>query len=911
MPRSASMFSDLKYRLRAILRRGAMEKELAAELQFHCERMAAKLVAAGVPPDEALRRARLSIGGVEQVKEECREARGTAAFESTLQDVQYGLRQLRRRPGFALVVVASLALGIGANTAIFSLIDAVLLRMLPIDDPAGLHLLVPRQTNGNTRGFEYPEYRRLSALDSALAGVAAVGSTRLNVRIDPGGGIEPTPEGQLVSGSYFQLLGVRAIAGRTIEPADDVTPNGHPVAVISHGYWQRRFGLEPSVVGRTIHLSGTAFTIVGVAPRDFFGLEVGRAPDIWVPLMMQPAVMPAAENWLGEHMSRTFWLTLVGRVKPEYTPQQAASILAGLDMLDPLMTKPARPGEQPQVIPEQLSLSSAATGISNLRQQFSQPLLILMAVVSLLLLIACANVANLVLSRSAARLPEFSMRLALGAGRWRLVRQLLVENVILAALGGLVGFLLARWATALLVTFMSSGTTPIALSLEPDVRILTFTALVAVLTGVLCGLVPALRASRIDVVSGIKGQARGSLGGSQWLRPGKILVVSQVVLCLLLLFGAGLFVRSLQALDGQDDGFARGQVLVVRVEPKGSDQRGVEGASQRLDQTYRDLLQRVSSIPGVRAASLAHYGPTSRVVYSSPVGLPDGSQPRIPQMMVYPNYFAAMDIAVRAGRDFSERDLDDAAPLVGVVNQAFVRQVMNGESPIGQRILVDQGSRVREIIGVVEDSRYASLKEDSPPLIYQPFLQTRTGRGQMTLHVRIAEQTTGVVNAVRAEVQRIDKDMPIFAIQTLADQMNGLLSRERLVAGLSSLFGVVALVLAAVGLYGLMAFAVVQRTGEMALRMALGAARETVVRMVLRDALLLVGLGLVIGVPAAIMAGRLASSQLSGLLFGFSTTDPVTLTGAALLLISVAAVAAYLPAVRAARVDPMIALRND
>ena len=321
MPSFPSMFTDLKYRLRAIFRRSAMEKELAAELQFHCERMAAKLVAAGVPPDEALRRARLSIGGVEQVKEECREARGTAAFESTLQDVQYGLRQLRRRPGFALVVVASLALGIGANTAIFSLIDAVLLRMLPIDDPAGLHVLVPRQTNGNSRGFEYPEYRRLSALDSALAGVAAVGSTRLNVSID--GGMEPTAEGQLVSGSYFQLLGVRAIAGRAIEPADDVKPNGHPVAVISHGYWNRRFGREPSVVGRTIHLSGAPFTIVGVAPREFFGLEVGRAPDIWVPLTMQPTVMPAAENWLGEHLSRTFWLTLVGRVKPDYTLQQA------------------------------------------------------------------------------------------------------------------------------------------------------------------------------------------------------------------------------------------------------------------------------------------------------------------------------------------------------------------------------------------------------------------------------------------------------------------------------------------------------------------------------------------------------------------------------------------------------------
>jgi predicted permease len=909
MPTFPSMFDDLRYRLRAIFRRGAMEKELAAELQFHCERTAAKLVGAGVPPEEAVRQARLSIGGVEQVKEKCREARGVAALESTAQDVQYGLRQLRRRPGFALVVVTSLALGIGANTAIFSLIDAVLLRMLPIEDPRGLQLLVPRQTNGNSRGFEYPEYRRLREVSSALAAVAAFGSTRLNVTID--GGIEPTAEGQLVSGSYFGLLGVPAIAGRTIELADDVSPGGHPVAVISHGYWKRRFGLAPSAVGRTIHLSGTPFTIIGVAPRDFFGLEVGRAPDIWVPLMMQPTVMPAAENWLGEHLSRTFWLTLVGRVKPEHTLQQAESMLAGLDVLDPLMTKPASPGESPQAIPEQLVLIPAATGISNLRHQFSQPLLILMAVVALVLLIACANVANLVLARSASRLPEFSMRLALGAGRWRLVRQLLVENIILATLGGLVGFLLARWATALLVAFMSSGSTPIVLSLEPDARILAFTALLSVLAGVMCGLVPALRASRVDVVSGMKGQARGSIGGSHWLRPGKILVVSQVALCLLLLFGAGLFVRSLRALDAQDRGFAREEILIVRIEPRGSDQRGVEGTSQRLDRTYRDLLERVSSIPGVRAASLAHYAPTSRVIYSAPVGLPDGRQPRVAQMMVYPNYFATMDLALRVGRDFSERDLSEGAPLVGVVNEAFVRQVMNGESPVGKRILVERGELEREIIGVVADSRYASLKEATPPLIYQPFLQTRTGRGQMTLHVRVTNNAPGVVAAVRAEVQRIDKDMPIFAIQTLADQMNGLLSRERLVASLSSIFGIVALVLAAVGLYGLLAFAAVQRTGEMGLRMALGAERGTVVRMVLGEAMILVALGLAIGIPTALIAGRLASSQLSGLLFGLSATDAGTLSGAAILLVAAAAIAAYLPAQRAARVDPMVALRND
>ena len=470
------------------------------------------------------------------------------------------------------------------------------------------------------------------------------------------------------------------------------------------------------------------------------------------------------------------------------------------------MTKPANRGERPQLIPEQLGLSPAATGISSLRQQFSQPLLILMAVVAVVLLIACANVANLVLARSASRLPEFSMRLALGASRWRLVRQLLVENVILAAIGGCGGLLLARWATGLLVTFMSSGRTPIVLGLEPNTRILAFTAVVSILTGAMCGLVPALRASRVDVVSGIKGQARGSIGGNHWLRPGRILVVSQVALCLVLLFGAGLFIRSLQTLDGQDASFDRDTVLIVRIEPKGSDQRGVPGTSERLDRIYRDLLQRVESIPGVRAASLAHYSPTSRVGYSGPVQLADGTFQRVPQMMVYPDYFATMNLTLRAGRDFSERDLDESAPLVGVVNEAFVRQIMDGENPIGRRIAVERGERVREIIGVVKDTKYASLKEDTPPLIYQPFLQTQTGRGQMTLHVGVADDSAGVVSRIREEVQRIDKDMPLFAIQTLGEHVNGLLSRERLVATLSTLFGVVALLLAAVGLYGLWHF---------------------------------------------------------------------------------------------------------
>jgi predicted permease len=903
-----AIFSDLKYRLRAIFGRQAMDHELNHELRFHYERQVGKYIQAGMTRDEAIRQTRLAMGSVEQVKEECRDARGVSVLEATMQDLRFGLRQLRKSPGFAAVVVISLALGIGANTAIYTLLDTVLFRMLPVAEPTELHFLQRHQPNSSSTGFAYNEFRRMRAQNPVFADVAAYSTARLNVSID--GSSEPTAEGQLVSGSFFRLLGVNAVVGRTIGPEDDLNPNGHPVAVLSYNYWKRRFGMERSAIGRSISLSGTPFTIIGVAPPEFFGLEVGRAADIFVPVMMQPTVMPSAENWLGESIVISWWLTVVGRLNSDRSSQQAAAILASLDVLEPLMTKPSRPGEQSERIPERLGLRPAATGLSSLRQQFSQPLLVLMAVVGVVLLIACANVANLVLARAASRVPEFSMRLALGAGRRRLIRQLLIENVVLALLGGAFGLVLARWATGLLVTFMSSGRTPIALDLEPDLRILAFTAGVSILTGILCGLAPALRASRIDVISGLKGHARGTVAGGHWLGPGKILVVSQVALCLLLLFGAGLFMRSLQKLDGQDDGFDRDTLLVVRVEPRGSDQRGIEGASARLDNTYRDLLERVAAIPGVRSASLAHFSPINRVGFASPVRLPSGDVKTVPRLMVYPSYFETMGIPIRAGRDLTSRDLGANPPFIGVVNEAFVRQFMNGENPVG-KLLFERSDRPREIIGVVKDTRYASLRGETPPLMYQPFLQTNTGRGQMTLHVRVAPGAAGVASRVREEVQRIDKDMPLFTLYTLAAQMEGVLMRERLVATLSSLFGLLALLLASVGLYGLMAFAVVRRTAEMGIRMALGAAKRTVVSLVMREALRLVLIGLAIGVPVALLAGRLASSLVSGLLFGLSATDPVTLMGAALVLTLVAALAAYLPAVRAARVDPIVALRAE
>jgi predicted permease len=915
------MFSDLRYRLRAVFRRDAMERELAAELQYHVDREVTRLMDAGVTRDEALRRARARMGGVEQIKEECRDARGVTFVETTMRDLMSGLRQIRRSPAFSLVVILSLALGIGANTAIFTLIDTVLLRSLPVEDPARLQFVAryqPAYGPSPSYGYGHDEFRRLrAAATTVFSDVAAYATTRLNVSID--GSVEPTAEGHLVSGSYFAVLGVHAMAGRTIGPSDDERPNGHPVAVLSYNYWKRRFARDAGAIGRTVSLSGRPFTIVGVTPPEFFGMEVGRAADIFVPVMMQPTVMPAAENWLGASMARSFWLTLVARLRPEVTPHQAAAAVGTLNVLEPLFKKPSGPGDARTQIEEKLGLTPAATGLSSLREEYSEPLFVLMIVVGVVLLIACANVATLILARGASRGAEFSMRLALGAGRWRLVRQLLTENIVLAIAGGAGGLMLARWAASLLVTFMSSGRAPIVLNLAPDPRVLAFTAIVSIATGIVCGIVPALRASRVDVIAGLKRQGRGQQGMAGSARPGKLLVIVQVASCVVLLFGAGLFVRSLQKIDAHDGGINRDRVHVMRVEPTGSDQRGVPGASQRLDTIYRELLQRVRAIDGVRAASMAYFAPTVPVSYTEALRLPSGETTRIPRMMTYPGYFATMGIPIVSGRDLEDRDVAENAPRAVVVNEAFARQFLNGENPVGRRFAYRERTRAhpegldefREVVGLVKDTRHASLREAPGPVIYQPFLHTNTGRGQMTLHVRTAGDDGAVLARIREAVQQIDPAMPLLAMRTLAEQMDAALGSERLVATLSSLFGALALTLAVVGLYGLLAFSVASRTNEMGVRVALGAARARVLALVLREALVLVALGLAVGVPAAFVAGRLAGSRIAGLLFGLTATDPWTMAGAAALLTIVAMAAACLPAARAARVDPMVALRAE
>jgi predicted permease len=836
-----------------------------------------------------------------------------------LTDFAYALRLLGKSPGFTAAVALSLGLGIGANTAIFTLMDAVMWRMLPVRDSESL-LVAGRQFGTDVgSGFNYRDYRILRDTNT-MARVAGYATAPINVSVD--GLPEANLQGQLVSGDYFSLLGVSAVFGRAIGPDDDRVTNGQPVAMLSHGYWERRFARDPNVIGRTIRLSAVPFTIIGVTPPEFFGVEVGTSPDIFVPITMQPTVMPAFENLLEHPIVNRAWVGVIGRTNAGFTRDQAAAALdAALQAgQDSRMNAPKAPG-QPAPPPVRLVLTPA-TALSDLRRQFSRPLLVLFAMVGVVLLTACANTANLLLARAAARRPEFAMRLALGAGRSRLIRQLLVESVVLASLGGLCALLVARWTTRMLIAFMSSGRTPIALDLTPNPRILLFTGAVSIATGILFGLAPAWRATRIDLTPALK-NVRSSL--TRGLRPGRVLSIAQLALSLLLLVGAGLFVRSLQNLNGNSADPLRQSVLILRVEPKGSDQRNVPGTTERLDRTYRELIQRTQEIPNVRLVSMSNGTPTMPTsTAGAPVRLPSGEQVRMPLLMVYPNYFATIGISILQGRDFAAADLTEHAPAVCIVNESFARQVFPGENPLGKpcytgrraRLLSTQAnpappSEAFQIVGVVQDSRYSNPRGEVRPVIYMTFLQTSTGRGQMVLHVRTSGKPAEVVQRIREQVASVDPAMPMFDVHTLEEEMGAALVQQRLVALLSSVFGGLALLLACVGLYGLLSFAIVQRTGEMGVRMALGAQRADVVWLVVREAWILVAVGIAIGVPAALAAARVASSQITGLLFGLAATDPLTIALAAASLFIVATMAAYWPARRASRVDPMVALRTE
>jgi predicted permease len=897
--------------LRNWFRRGQVEQELDAELEACLEQLTEEKVATGMSPAEARRAARIELGGVEQVKRQVREVRAGALLETIWQDVRYGLRGLRRSPGFTAVVVTTLALGIGANGAIFSLANALLFRPLPVGQPDELVSIYTSDHSGPLHGgSSYPDYVDFRDRNDLLSGLVAYMATPLDLgdeSLGPSGESERV-FGEMVTGNYFSVLGVEPVLGRGFTQEEDRTP--HPVAVVSHGLWQRRFAGDPAVIGRSIRINGHRFTVVGVAPPRYPGLIRGLASDVWVPLTMHRQAMPGGMD-LTSRGDRG--LLVMGRLAPGATLEQARARFRAIAAALHESHREAWSNvfEKARVVT--VEPESAARVFPAVREPVVIFIALLMSVVGLVLLIACANVASLLLARAAARRRELAIRVALGAARARLVRQLVTESLLLSALGGAAGLLLAMWGTDLLHAMVPPLPFPVALDLGLDWRVVGFTAGVSLATSLLFGLVPALAASRPDLVSALKDDAGG---GSGWHRARlrKSFVAGQVALSLVLLIGSGLFLRSLRNASAIEVGFDPEDLVALSVD------LSLQGYDEERGHAFhRQLIERVRALPGVTAASLAAELPLG---FDGPMGLSgtrrgitvegyraaEGEDTEVSTTTVGPDYFQTMKIPLVRGRGFSERDTR-GSPGVVVVNQAFARRYWPGQEALGKRIQMGGGNNAGapslEVVGVVVDGKYATLGEEKRPFFYLPLYQDHSPR--VTLVVRTEASPAAALAAARRAVRDLDRNLPIHAARTMSDHLAATLLPARMAAAVLGVFGLVALALAAMGLYGVVSFSVAQRTREIGMRMALGARRRDVLDLVIRQGMQLTLIGIAIGLA---IAGAM-TRMLSGLLYGVSAGDPLVFTAIALLLAAVAGLACYLPARRAARVDPMLALRHE
>jgi predicted permease len=834
-------------------------------------------------------------------------------IDDLARDLRYAVRTFRRGPGFVVAAVLSLALGIGANTAMFSIVDRLLFRPLPVRDPSAL--LVVR--SGPNFSLDYATYDKLRESAARVTDLSAVIRTdRYNVGIGENRVDEGPVRLALVSGSYFSTLGVNAAIGRTLGAEHD-RPGFQPAAVISDSYWERRFGRAGDVVGRTLTLNDEAYEIVGVAPRGFTGEWIGRPADLWIPIVNQPRIM--LEIPLG--LANTGVL-VVGRLHQGISFAQAEAALQVV--LQQVLREAA--GSQPTeqqlqaIARDRLLVGEGGRGYSPQRQSFGQSLTILMLAVGLVLLVACANIANLLLARSEARQREMSVRAAIGAARSRIIRQMLTESVLLAAMGGVLGLVFARWATSVLAVFMRSGpvgnavTLSMDLAVEPDWRFFAFTALLCLATGILFGLAPAFRASSVSLTPALTGRGADSTTRGR-LRPGKLLVVSQVAVSLVLLIGAGLFLRTLRNLTTQDLGFDREHLLLIWTLPGQTGGRGTAAAD-----FWQRVQQRLSSVAGVISVSASNQGVLNGTDFSGVTGSGPGlrieGEPRLPGQLgvrsfVAPRFFKTMGIPLIAGREFTESDTA-TSPRGVIVSQTMARYYFGDRNPIGRRVAFPEDtSTTTEIIGVAHDFTGGTPREvlQRPSQTYFSYRDKEAARRlrSMTIAVRTAGDPRAITASVRRELRNVDPNLPVLKIDTVDEQLNDVLVQERLVASLSAFFGSLALLLACVGLYGVISFTVARRTSEIGIRLALGATRRQVLWSVLNESLTLVAAGIVIGVPATLAMSRLVASRL----FGVGPTDATTIAGAILVMATLAAIAGVLPAQRAARVDPMLALRAE
>jgi predicted permease len=931
MPDDATPGGDwrpaLAVRLARLSLSPAREQEIIEELSQHLDDRYAELRAGGATHDAAMRLAIDEIDDEDVLAREMRPLRQASVpaplapglprrgvIRDAWQDLVYAGRLLRKHPGFAAAGIVTLALGIGANTAIFSLVNATLLQRLPVQHRDRLDYVF----NGAAWNvLSYPAYAALRDGARQLDGLAAWGGITASLNAD---NETDLVSGAIVTGNLFELLGVTAQQGRVLAPSDDVVPGGHPVAVISHRLWQNRFGGRPGIVGTQVRLNGGLFTVVGVTPAGFPGPQIGVMRDVYVPMMMQALMRPPRAGFSGEQNPdllrnpNNSWLYQLARRKPGVTREQAQAELVSVALAYIRGRNPSAPAA---ARPPRLALVPIDAGDMNQRDQMRSVATLLGFVVGAVLLIACANVANLLLSKAAARRREVAIRLALGAGRWRIVRQLLTESVLLSTIGGAAGVLLA-WLVVR--GFQAAppppGALPIALDFSVDRRVLLFSLGLSLLTGILFGLAPALQASRPGLVPALKDHVSAADGHTRWFNLKKALVVVEVALSLVLLIAAGLFVRSLRSVQTIDPGYPVSRIVSAPLNVNLLRYTRVQGR-----EFYRRAIERMEATPGVESATVARVAlltgsnrvttilvdgrddPDARGNQSEGGGFRAGTNESLANV-VGPGFFRTLGIPVLRGRDFDEQDREER-PLVAVVNETMARTYFPNEDAIGKRFRTAVSGAWIEIVGIAKDAKYASLSEGPTPMIYLPVAQQHeTG---MVLYVRAAGSPATLVPLVRREIQSLEPNLPLPNIQTMTDTIGTALYAPRMGATLLTVFSGLALLLASLGVYGVLAFSISRRTREIGIRMALGADRRKVFGLVIREGMWLVGIGLAIG----LLGGYYASESITRFLFEVSARDPKTFASAPWVLAAVALLACYLPARRAMRVDPMVALRDN